>query len=166
MKTRVTSLVLMFVFAAFAVTAQQPGRFNQMDNERSQRSRHARNMGDKSFFTVEQKEEMKAIRLQGQKESKAFKDELRELAAHHKTLSTAEKADLNAINSSIDKMAEVKADLAKIKAKNHQKVRSILTEEQLLKMDARKGKRGQKPALRHGKERGEQRKNMRSFERG
>jgi Spy/CpxP family protein refolding chaperone len=58
--------------------------------------------------------------------------------AHQRTLTTADNADLKAINKNIDKMAEIKAEMAKIMAKQHQAFRSQLSEEQLIKFDNRK----------------------------
>ena len=100
-----------------------------------------------NFFTEEQKETMKKIHLETAKKVKPLKNELHELAAHQKTLTTSDNADLKAINKNIDKMSEVKTEIAKIMAKQHQEVRSLLNEEQLLKFDAmqenrRKGMRG------------------------
>lgn len=141
MKTKVTGLIALMIFATLAVSAQRPDRFNKMEGDTPApkfQQMHAKNMGQNNFFTEEQKVEMKAIRLKSAKEAKPLKDELRELEAHHTTLATAENADLNSIYASIDKIAEVKAGLAKIKAKAHLEIRSTLTEEQLLKFDARK----------------------------
>ena len=78
------------------------------------------------------------------KQIKPLKNELNELNARQQTLTTADKADLKAINKNIDKMAALKADIAKIMAAQHQEVRGMLSEEQLLRFDARKNKRWQK----------------------
>jgi len=92
-------------------------------------------MERESFLTEEQKEAAKAIRMKNLKELKPLKDNLRELEAHHITLTTATKADMAAVYASIDKIGEVKTKIAKILAKEHQEIRALLTEEQLLKFD-------------------------------
>ena len=88
MKTKATSLAIIFVFAVFTMFAQQPERRLQADKAKVHKLRqmHAENRGENNFFTEEQKEAMKAIRLKSAKEVKAYRDELRELEAHHQTL--------------------------------------------------------------------------------
>ena len=54
-----------------------------------------------------------------------------------KTLTTAEQADMKAINKVIDSKTDVLAKMMKLKAENHQKVRAILTEEQRVIFDTR-----------------------------
>ena len=169
MKTKATSLAIIFVFAAFTMFAQQPERRHQVDKAKVHKLRqmHAENRGENNFFTEEQKEAMKAIRLKSAKEVKAYRDELRELEAHHQTLTTADIADLNAINSSIEKIGKVKMELAKIRAKDHQEVRSLLTEEQRMKFDSRRNKMDNNRE-RHspGEEKMNMRKDRKTFERG
>lgn len=89
-------------------------------------------------LTDAQKEAMKSIRLDAARKSKKYRDELRELSAHHKTLVTAETADMKAINNSLGMMSDVKLELAKIKAETTQQIRSQLTEEQLITFDSRR----------------------------
>ena len=54
------------------------------------------------FLTADQKEAMKALRLETAKQIKPLKNELRELMARQQTLVTADKADLKAIDNNID----------------------------------------------------------------
>lgn len=93
------------------------------------------------FFTEEQQEAIKKIRLETEKEVKPLQNKLNEMEAKQHTLTTAEKADLNAIYKNIDEMAKVKTEIAKIHAKSHQDVRSLLTDEQLVKFDKMNGNR-------------------------
>ena len=61
------------------------------------------------------------------------------------------------INKNIDKMAEVKAEVAKIVAKQHQDFRAMLSDEQLIKFDnfKKKGRVGEnKDFIKHGMKRG------------
>jgi Spy/CpxP family protein refolding chaperone len=55
--------------------------------------------------------------------------------AHHRTLVTAEKTDIAAINASIEKMGALKISLEKAEAAQQQEIRKLLTEEQRIKMD-------------------------------
>ena len=139
MKTRILIAFMMAaLFISSAAMAQNPvqqrnNRMNQRHMLNRQEMRHG--FGQNLGLTDEQKEAMKKIRMETAKEVKPLKDELRELEAHQQTLATADNADLKAIYKNIDRMGDVKTKMAKIMAKQRQDVRSLLTEEQRLKMD-------------------------------
>ncbi len=144
MKVRFLVLTLIAVLAvsSMAIAQQKPERKR---GERVQRETlmpcHKRMAGHMNhFFTKEQQEKVKGIRLETAKQVKPLRNELGELKARQQTLTTVDKTDLNAIYSNIDKMTMVKAEIQKIMAKQHQQIRSLLTEEQLLKFDAMKGR--------------------------
>jgi len=162
MKTKIGSLLLVAVFfVSMAANAQT--RQNRQDGQKRMMQREFRAQAEKaSFLTEEQKDAMKEIRLETAKEVKPLRNQLRELNARHQTLTTAEKADLDAIYENIEKMSDVKTEIAKIRAQQHQEVRGLLTEEQLLKFDSRKRmmeKRGHR-SFKNGERNG-----MRNFER-
>lgn len=148
MKTRIVSILMVTMFLISSVAIAQPGnqgkKWNQNhDREKMTQKRFAENKGmHGNFFTEEQKETMKGMRLELAKKVKPLKNELRELMAHQQTLTTEDKADLKAINKNIDKMSNAKTEIAKIMAAQHQQVRSLLSEEQLIKFDSMKGKQG------------------------
>ncbi|MCK3683763.1 periplasmic heavy metal sensor [Maribellus sp. YY47] len=142
MKIRFLTLTLITVFAVTSMALAQNPETKKGDREPREafmprNERFADRMNH--FFTEEQQEQMKTIRLETAKKVKPLRNELGELEARQQTLTTAEKADLDAIYQNIDKMSEVKAEIQKIMAKQHQQIRSLLTEEQLLKFDAMKG---------------------------
>ena len=144
MKIRFLTLTLITVLAvsSMAIAQQKPdGKRGERAQREALMPRHER-MAERvnHFFTEEQQEQVKAIRLETAKQVKPLRNELGELEARQQTLTTADKADLNAIYSNIDKMTGVKAEIQKIMAKQHQQIRSLLTEEQLLKFDAMKGR--------------------------
>jgi Spy/CpxP family protein refolding chaperone len=165
MKTRrlvlFTAAVLLISTVSVAQPNQQQKNRRQTNPERAEvmkKQFDERRQRMENFFTDEQKEAMKNLRLESSKQMKPLKNQLRELMARQQTLTTADLPDMDAINSNIDKMAEIKAEMAKIQAKQHQEFRKLLTEEQLLGFDARKGKQGRKP-------RGEFRQQRSDFER-
>jgi len=142
MKIRFLTLTLITVFAVTSVAlAQKPEGKKEDRGQREQVMQRHERFAERvdHFFTEEQQEQMKNIRLETAKQVKPLRNELGELEARQQTLTTAEKADLNAIYQNIDKMSDVKAEIQKIMAKQHQQIRSLLTEEQLLKFDAMKG---------------------------
>ena len=69
------------------------------------------------------------------KQLQPLRNQLGEAEAHQKTLMTAEKSDLGAINKNIEKMGELKVQMAKIQAKQRLEMRAQLTDEQRLKFD-------------------------------
>ena len=90
-------------------------------------------------LTDAQKDKMKAIHIQGMKATQTFKNQLMEKKAHLNTLSSADKADMKAINKQIDEIATLQASMQKVRAQNKQEVRSILTDDQRVIFDARRG---------------------------
>lgn len=141
MKTRILSILMVavFVFSTAAVAQKTTGQYKSERQEMMRPGmKHDAKKAD--FLTEDQKEAMGKLRLETEKEMNPLKNELRELKAHQQTLTTADNADLKAINKNIDKMAELKAEMAKIMAKQHQAFRSQLTEEQLIKFDNRKNR--------------------------
>lgn len=148
MKTRIISIVVVaLVVLSSATMAQKPMDSKAKPDRKTMmmKKHQAMQKGEyQSFFTEEQKEAMKKLRLETAKQVKPLKNELRELMAHQKTLTTADNANLKDINKNIDKMSDVKAEIAKIMAKQHLEFRSNLTQEQQLKLDSRRNK------MRHG----------------
>lgn len=85
----------------------------------------------------EQKSKASELKLGMQKMSLPLKNQLGENKAKLRTLTTAENADMKAINKLIDKNADINAELQKLRAANHQDFRNMLTEEQRIKFDSR-----------------------------
>lgn len=97
-------------------------------------------------LTDEQSEAIKAIKTKGKKQTLPLHNQLGEKRAQMKTLSNADNPDLIQIDALIDEMSALQADLMKIKARQKQEIRALLTEEQRLAFDTmkhgRKGKHG------------------------
>ena len=135
MKAKISSILFIAAILMSSVAiAQRPNGY------KNQQERVKQFSPKEDFLTDEQKETIKQLRLETEKELKPLKNQLREAMAHQQTLTTADEADLKAINKNIDKMSELKAEMAKIKAKQHQAFRAQLTEEQLIRFDNRKNK--------------------------
>lgn len=154
MKTRILIAFMMAgLFISSAALAQRPAQKKERTDNRSmvEKQEMKRDFRHYSFLTDEQKEAVKKIRMETAKEIIPLKNELNELQAHQQTLATSDNVDMKAIYKNIDKMSEVKAKMAKIRAKQQQEIRSLLTEEQLLKMDQRRShiQRGERPFARN-----------------
>lgn len=142
MKTKV--LMLAVLLGLTTVVVAQPKKNDQERPFRGQKSEmkiDERKGGPENglSLTDAQKEAFKQSRLAAQKQVQPILNELGEAEAHQKTLMSAEKPDLAAINKNIEKIGNLKVEIAKIKAKNHVDMRAQLTEEQRLKFDAFKG---------------------------
>lgn len=158
MKTMKNVLVICLVAIVGSVYAQP---------ERGQEGKQHREFKNKAFqgleLSEEQKSQAESMMLTMKKSALPIQNELGENRAKMRTLTTAENADLKAINKLIDSNAGLKADLEKLRAANHQAFRKILTEEQRVKFDSRdmrmgrnqeanrgeKGQRGEKAQRRH-----------------
>ncbi|NQU52342.1 MAG: Spy/CpxP family protein refolding chaperone [Bacteroidetes bacterium] len=160
MKTRILSLIIVAALFISTVVIAQPEKSGKQWNKNPERKammmkRFAQQKREhQNFFTEEQKEAMKNLKLETAQKLKPLKNELRELMAHQTTLTTENKADLKAINKNIDKMSEAKAEMAKIMAAQHQQVRSLLNDEQLIKFDSMKEKSGNKQGGQFMRQRG------------
>lgn len=106
-------------------------------------------------LTESQQNEMQTLRLKLQKEILPLRNSLGENKARMRTLTTADNADLKAINKLIDQNSDLQAQIAKLKAANHQEVRKILTDEQRIKFDSRAMARGNRDGQ-HRKQNGPQ----------
>jgi Spy/CpxP family protein refolding chaperone len=89
-------------------------------------------------LTDAQKEAFKQSMLTMQKQVQPIRNELGEAEAHQKSLMTAEKPDLATINKNIEKIGELKTQIAKLQVKHRLDMRAQLTDEQRLKFDAGK----------------------------
>lgn len=86
-------------------------------------------------LTDAQKLALKQSRMAMYKQIQPLKNELGEAMAHQKTLMSAEKPDLGAIDKNIDKIGDLRIRMARIKARQHLELRAQLTDEQRLKFD-------------------------------
>ena len=81
-------------------------------------------------LTDDQKTKIKDLRLNNIRETKVFRNQLGELKARERTLTTADKPDLKAIDSNIDEITKARGQILKAKAHFVQQVRALLTDEQ------------------------------------
>jgi len=100
-------------------------------------------------ITEAQTKELKALNTKHIKNMMSFKNQLAEKKARLNTLSTADKADMNAINAVVDEIGTLKTKMMKEKVAFQQSVRKVLTEDQRLIFDMRHcHKKGHRPG--HG----------------
>ena len=152
MKTKV--LMIAVLLGLTTVAMAQPKENGQ--GRASQAPKHEMRMEHRNGgplaaleLTDAQKEAFKQSRLDMQKQLQPIQNELGEAEAHQKTLMSAEKPDLAAINKNIEKIGSLKVEIAKIKTKNRLDMRAQLTEEQRVKFDAAKGHMRGGEGMRH-----------------
>lgn len=141
MKTKILMIAVLLGLTTVAMAQrgndqERPFRGQKSEMKMDDRKGTAENLLN---LTDAQKEAFKQSMLATQKQLQPIRNELGEAEAHQKTLMSAEKPDLAAINKNIEKIGNLKVEMAKIKAKNHLDMRAQLTEEQRLKFDAMKG---------------------------
>jgi len=145
MKAKILSIVLLMGLsvALFAQKTDNGPENSKRGQDRPQMMQdERRGPGDGMNLTDAQKDAFKEGRLAMQKQLQPLRNELGEAKAHQKTLVTAEKPDVSAINKNIEKIGELRVEMAKIQVKHHLDMRTQLTDEQKLKFDMMKGKMG------------------------
>jgi Spy/CpxP family protein refolding chaperone len=156
MKTKVLMIAVLMGFTTLLMA--QPKENDQKQSFHG--SNHEVRMNDergpqKLNLTDAQKEAFKQSRLALQKQMQPLRNELGEAEAHQKTLTTAEKPDMAAINKNIEKIGALKMEMAKLQVKHRLELRAQLTDEQRLKFDMHQGKmnRDRGPeGMKHGRE--------------
>lgn len=93
-------------------------------------------------LTGDQKTQIEKLRTAHQKDMLVLKNQIAENRAHYRTLMTADKPDMNAIDKNIDEYASLRASMMKKQAAHRQDIRKLLTDEQRLAFDSRKGGKG------------------------
>ncbi|MEW5844890.1 MAG: Spy/CpxP family protein refolding chaperone [Bacteroidota bacterium] len=99
-------------------------------------------------LTPEQEQKINDLRVKHLKETTPLRNELREKQAHLRTLESADKPDMTAINKTIDEISTLKAKLMKARAAHRAEVSQLLTDEQRVIFNSRgkmgKGMRGER----------------------
>ena len=145
MRTKILMIVLLMSISAVLV-AQPEGvtpKKGQKQQQDMQRDRMHQGMQALNL-TDAQKESFKKNMMATQKQLLPLRNELGEAEARQKTLNSAEKPDFGAINKNIDKVAGMRAEMAKVQVKNHLEMRAQLTDEQRMKFDMMKHDKGLK----------------------
>ena len=137
MKTtwKILLMVAVLIGPTLHLVAQE--RRQMGDQRQRAETRQHRNDFNMPDLTEEQKSQMKDLRLQMHKSLLPMQNQIGEYDAKMRTLTTAEQADMKAINKVIDNKTDVLAKMMKLKAENHQKMRAILTDEQRVIFDTR-----------------------------
>lgn len=148
MKTRLLIVVALFAFTTI-LTAQTPQGNPAMKPGAKVMGKHLNEPQRAPLqflnLTDAQKEALKNNAMDMHKKIQPIRNELREAEVHQRTLMTAEKPDIKAINKNIERIGELKVEIAKITAAQRLEMRVLLTDEQRMKLDRHRGEmnRGQ-----------------------
>jgi Spy/CpxP family protein refolding chaperone len=92
-----------------------------------------------SDLSETQQKKIDELRTDHQKNMLKFRNQMGEKNAQLQTLRTAEKADMNAINKTIDEIGSIKTQMMKERENHLQQVRGVLTDSQRTQFDTRRG---------------------------
>lgn len=132
--SKISALLVVMLAIAFSSTAQQ--RQGGSQQKKQMKFEKQEMLPD---LTDAQKDQMQAIHIKSMKATQPLKNELMEKKAHLNTLNSADKADMKAINNQIDEIATIQASMQKVRAASKQEVRNMLTDDQRVMFDARRG---------------------------
>jgi Spy/CpxP family protein refolding chaperone len=96
-------------------------------------------------LTEAQQKKIDELRISHQKNMLQFRNQMDIKNAQLKALTSADKADMNTINKTIDEIGALRTQMMKESENHRQQVRAQLTDEQRVQFDLRKGNRGPGP---------------------
>lgn len=143
--------ILMVALVLTSTTAMAQGpRFRGGDGNAIQQGRYGyRNLN----LTPEQEKKINDLRVKHIKEITPLRNELNEKQARLRTLESASKPDMAAINKTVDEISTIKAKLMKTRAAHRAEVSQQLTDDQRVLFNSRgygKGMRGHRGNMRGG----------------
>jgi Spy/CpxP family protein refolding chaperone len=140
-----TALLLLFV-GTLTVQAQNKNqrekrmevkeRFEKRTSQKVRYQKGSEVMLRMMNLDEDQKEQVKAIMLDGKKELIPFENQLGEKRARLRTLSSGDSYDVNALNKVVDEMADLQASIKKIHIAKRGEIRSLLNDEQKVIFDS------------------------------
>lgn len=146
MRRIISTAFLLLLVSSITVQAQ---RNDQQERRKEIKERIEKRMGPEARMqrgpqamlrmldlNNDQKEQIKAIMLNGKKESIPFENQLREKKARLRTLSSGNTYDVQALNIVADEMAEIQASIKKIHIAKKGEIRALLTDDQKVIFDA------------------------------
>jgi Spy/CpxP family protein refolding chaperone len=136
---KTVAIALTLVGLSGITYAQQgaPKNSDRMEKKREFRQQNNR-MAAIPDLTDQQKQQIRELMLETRKEMLPLQNQMREKAARLKTLRTAENADINAINTMVEEISGIRAEMMKTRLASEQEIRALLTEDQRVVFDSRR----------------------------
>lgn len=137
--------ILAFFAVSFSVQAQDAkvyvhGSGTKGGKEPKVYTKHIKMSRGIPDLTDEQEEQIKALKLAKDKDNVSISNQLAEKRARLTTLKAVDKADMSAINKTIDEISTLQAQQMKADAAYHVKVRALLTDEQKVAFDSKRNR--------------------------
>jgi Spy/CpxP family protein refolding chaperone len=130
----ISAIALSLALGSTKSILAQPANNGEMKKQESHKEMQNRHGGIPNL-TDDQKTKIKALHLASFKVAEPLRNQLGELKAKQKTLATADKPDMKAIDANIDEITKVTNQLMKNRASFHQQVRALLNDEQKMWFD-------------------------------
>jgi len=89
-------------------------------------------------LTEEQQEELTTLRTEHYKEITPLRNKMAELRARERTLLSEEKVDMKAVENTIDEQTDLMNSMKKLQINHQLEVKSILSDEQMMKLQMRR----------------------------
>lgn len=143
MKTKIilktTLVAVLLIGMTEAIVAQQrPDRDMRKERiEKMREMRHERGLPRLPDLTEDQKEQIKEIMLTTRQEVLPLQNQMREKTARLRTLRTAEEVNMDAINTVVEEIGDIRTDIMKKRLASEQAIRELLTDEQHVIFDSR-----------------------------
>ncbi|RNC79887.1 MAG: periplasmic heavy metal sensor [Balneola sp.] len=146
----------LFIIAVFAITSTQAFAQQRGEQRRAlaQRAMQAQQQNDRLGLdlTDEQKEQMKAIKMETQKSILPIQNELREKQAQLRSLTTSENANFGKAEDVVRQIGDLRTELQLIQLSSREEIRNLLTEEQQLKFDTMQGRKNKMKRTQQGQQ--------------
>ncbi len=132
----VLTLIAVIMLIPALTIAQPQNRQGQRGNPEAVRPNRPERMVDQlPDLSDTQKDQMKMIHQQVAEQMIPLNNQINEKEARLQTLQTTAVSDMKAINQGIDELSKLKAQSIKLRAKAHQDIRKLLTDEQRVMLD-------------------------------
>jgi Spy/CpxP family protein refolding chaperone len=138
--TYVTLVVLVMGMSVQTMAQRGPGR----GDGRGMNVENPRMFEKIPNLTDEQKEQIKTLRIEHMEDAQEMRAEMKVLRAEMDQLEVAKERDMKAIESKIDEITKLQNKMMKERAKHHNSIRELLTDEQRVFFDQRMDKQGKR----------------------
>lgn len=146
MKTLIKSFAITALLFTFTISAVGQQRFKNPDRDRGERverfqqKRNAQGLKHQRVMAMlnlsdEQKEQIREIHLNGQKEMLPLKTQLQEAHAKLRTLTVADEYDEAEIQEVIGTISELNKTMLTTRVEHRQQIRELLDDDQRVKFD-------------------------------
>jgi Spy/CpxP family protein refolding chaperone len=129
------SVLLLAVMVSLNATVYAQNGYGKVNKSGTGPGFFCKNIPD---ITEDQQGKIDALRTDHMKTMQSLRNQKNEKRAHLQTLRTADKADMNAINKTIDEIGALQTKMMKERENHIQEVRNLLTDEQRISFDSHK----------------------------